>query len=161
MSNAIVGGVYQKIIQEVIAQSQNDFEESGVDQGTLSQLQDVRIFPICLPTGRMFVHIDVDDETFSLRFSILRSSSCRSACRGSKRGHTSVSWSVLYIDFRKRRPAEGELCSAGKSGVLRGRRFLGPACFWAFLYTCSAISFPAVNRRLSCSGLLPSRDALP
>ncbi|KAK5014080.1 transcription factor IIA subunit alpha, partial [Cryomyces antarcticus] len=34
------GGVYQKIIQEVIAQSQNDFEESGVDQGTLSQLQD-------------------------------------------------------------------------------------------------------------------------
>jgi hypothetical protein len=33
------GDVYEKIIQEVVDASKNDFEESGVGQGTLNELQ--------------------------------------------------------------------------------------------------------------------------
>ena len=45
------GDVYEKIIQEVVDASKNDFEESGVGQGTLNELQQVsnesptRLFP--------------------------------------------------------------------------------------------------------------------
>jgi len=35
------GDVYEKIIQEVVDASKNDFEESGVGQGTLNELQQV------------------------------------------------------------------------------------------------------------------------
>lgn len=33
--------MYQKIIEEVVQASMNDFEESGVGQGTLNELQQV------------------------------------------------------------------------------------------------------------------------
>lgn len=33
--------MYEKIIQEVVDASKNDFEESGVGQGTLNELQQV------------------------------------------------------------------------------------------------------------------------
>ena len=45
------GDVYEKIIHEVVDASKNDFEESGVGQGTLNELQQVsnespgRLFP--------------------------------------------------------------------------------------------------------------------
>jgi len=39
MSNTITGEIYEKIIQEVINASQNDFEENGVQQQTLMELQ--------------------------------------------------------------------------------------------------------------------------
>ncbi|KAH0356491.1 transcription factor IIA, alpha/beta subunit, partial [Aureobasidium melanogenum] len=39
MSNIITGEIYEKIIQEVINASQNDFEENGVQQQTLVELQ--------------------------------------------------------------------------------------------------------------------------
>ncbi|KAL2035226.1 MAG: Uncharacterized protein AUREO_000420 [Aureobasidium pullulans] len=39
MSNIITGEIYEKIIQEVISASQNDFEENGVQQQTLMELQ--------------------------------------------------------------------------------------------------------------------------
>ncbi|KAF2205307.1 transcription factor IIA, alpha/beta subunit [Delitschia confertaspora ATCC 74209] len=39
MSNQIVGTVYQQIIERVIAASQNDFEEFGVDNSTLHEMQ--------------------------------------------------------------------------------------------------------------------------
>ncbi|KAG9653948.1 transcription factor IIA, alpha/beta subunit, partial [Aureobasidium melanogenum] len=39
MSNTITGEIYEKIIQEVINASQNDFEENGVQQQTLVELQ--------------------------------------------------------------------------------------------------------------------------
>jgi hypothetical protein len=35
------GDVYEKIIQEVVDASKNDFEESGVGQATLNELQQV------------------------------------------------------------------------------------------------------------------------
>ncbi|CAI6339741.1 unnamed protein product [Periconia digitata] len=41
MSNTVVGSVYQQIIEKVIAASQNDFEEFGVDAGTLDELKNV------------------------------------------------------------------------------------------------------------------------
>ena len=37
------GDVYLKIIEEVVNTSANDFEENGVSQGTLHELQQVRI----------------------------------------------------------------------------------------------------------------------
>jgi hypothetical protein len=37
----VQGDVYQKIIEEVVAASTNDFEESGVGQATLNELQQV------------------------------------------------------------------------------------------------------------------------
>ncbi|KAF2006671.1 transcription factor IIA, alpha/beta subunit [Amniculicola lignicola CBS 123094] len=40
MSNIVVGGVYQAIIEKVIQASQNDFEEFGVDQSTLDEMRD-------------------------------------------------------------------------------------------------------------------------
>ena len=47
------GDVYEKIIQEVVDASKNDFEESGVGQGTLNELQQVsndsRTYPLPLP----------------------------------------------------------------------------------------------------------------
>ena len=47
------GDVYEKIIQEVVDASKNDFEESGVGQGTLNELQQVsndsRTCPLPLP----------------------------------------------------------------------------------------------------------------
>lgn len=39
MSNSVVGGVYQQIMEKVIQASQNDFEESGVDQSTLEEMK--------------------------------------------------------------------------------------------------------------------------
>ncbi|PVH93780.1 transcription factor IIA, alpha/beta subunit [Periconia macrospinosa] len=39
MSNQVVGSVYQQIIEKVIASSQNDFEEFGVDSATLDELK--------------------------------------------------------------------------------------------------------------------------
>ncbi|CAK4032524.1 transcription initiation factor IIA large subunit-like [Lecanosticta acicola] len=39
MTNTLVGDVYQKIIEEVVTASQNDFEESGVGTTTLTELQ--------------------------------------------------------------------------------------------------------------------------
>ncbi|KAF1825242.1 uncharacterized protein K489DRAFT_377790 [Dissoconium aciculare CBS 342.82] len=39
MTNTLVGDVYAKIIEEVIATSTTDFEESGVGQTTLSEMQ--------------------------------------------------------------------------------------------------------------------------
>ncbi|KAF2677535.1 transcription factor IIA, alpha/beta subunit [Lentithecium fluviatile CBS 122367] len=39
MSNQVVGSVYQQIIEKVIAASQNDFEEFGVDQSTLDEMK--------------------------------------------------------------------------------------------------------------------------
>ncbi|GAB7364702.1 hypothetical protein MBLNU230_g5502t1 [Neophaeotheca triangularis] len=39
MTNHLVGDVFQKIIEEVVAASTNDFEESGVGQQTLADLQ--------------------------------------------------------------------------------------------------------------------------
>ncbi|KAF5846128.1 hypothetical protein GGP41_008594 [Bipolaris sorokiniana] len=41
MSNSVVGGVYQQIMEKVIQASQNDFEESGVDQSTLEEMKQV------------------------------------------------------------------------------------------------------------------------
>ncbi|KAK4989673.1 hypothetical protein LTR66_007006 [Elasticomyces elasticus] len=40
MSNKVIGDVYDRIIHEVIEASKNDFEESGVSQNTLLQLQE-------------------------------------------------------------------------------------------------------------------------
>ncbi|EEB06663.2 transcription factor TFIIA complex large subunit [Schizosaccharomyces japonicus yFS275] len=39
MSNSIVGEVYQHVILDVIANSRNDFEENGVEEATLQELQ--------------------------------------------------------------------------------------------------------------------------
>ncbi|KAI1179114.1 transcription factor IIA, alpha/beta subunit [Nemania sp. FL0916] len=39
MSNSHVGGVYQQIINDVIATSKVDFDESGIDEGVLEQLR--------------------------------------------------------------------------------------------------------------------------
>ncbi|RMZ67399.1 transcription factor IIA alpha beta subunit [Pyrenophora seminiperda CCB06] len=39
MSNSVVGGVYQMIMEKVIQASHNDFEESGVDQVTLDEMK--------------------------------------------------------------------------------------------------------------------------
>lgn len=39
----IQGDVYLKIIEEVVAASANDFEESGVGQTTLNELQQVSL----------------------------------------------------------------------------------------------------------------------
>ncbi|KAF2808199.1 transcription factor IIA, alpha/beta subunit [Mytilinidion resinicola] len=41
MSNVVVGTIYQQIIEKVIQASQNDFEEFGVDQATLTEMRDV------------------------------------------------------------------------------------------------------------------------
>ncbi|KAI9682338.1 MAG: transcription factor IIA subunit alpha [Caeruleum heppii] len=41
MSNQLVGSIYHRIINEVIDSSQIDFEEGGVDQGTLDELRQV------------------------------------------------------------------------------------------------------------------------
>ncbi|KEQ79366.1 hypothetical protein M438DRAFT_328121 [Aureobasidium pullulans EXF-150] len=50
MSNIITGEIYEKIIQEVISASQNDFEENGVQQQTLMELQQVgHVFPSTSP----------------------------------------------------------------------------------------------------------------
>ncbi|KAF2100894.1 transcription factor IIA, alpha/beta subunit [Rhizodiscina lignyota] len=40
MSNSVVGNIYAQIIDKVIQQSQNDFEESGIDQATLAELKE-------------------------------------------------------------------------------------------------------------------------
>jgi hypothetical protein len=41
------GPVYSKVIDAVCEQSQVDFEEGGIDQGTLDLLKSVRRFPSC------------------------------------------------------------------------------------------------------------------
>lgn len=41
MSNTQVGGVYQQIINDVIAASRVDFEEGGIDETILEQLKKV------------------------------------------------------------------------------------------------------------------------
>ncbi|WBW71074.1 transcription factor TFIIA complex large subunit Toa1 [Schizosaccharomyces osmophilus] len=41
MSNSIVGEVYQHVILDVIANSRTDFEENGVDEATLQELQNL------------------------------------------------------------------------------------------------------------------------
>ncbi|RMY44098.1 hypothetical protein D0864_15696 [Hortaea werneckii] len=41
MTNHLVGDVYAKIIEEVIEASKHDFDDTGVGQGTLSELQQV------------------------------------------------------------------------------------------------------------------------
>jgi len=40
MSNQIVGQIYDQVIAKVIMASQNDFEEFGVDQSTLTEMRD-------------------------------------------------------------------------------------------------------------------------
>ncbi|KAJ8120099.1 hypothetical protein O1611_g10454 [Lasiodiplodia mahajangana] len=39
MSNQQVGGIYQQIINDVIAASRVDFEEGGIDEAVLEQLR--------------------------------------------------------------------------------------------------------------------------
>ncbi|KAF2091248.1 transcription factor IIA, alpha/beta subunit [Saccharata proteae CBS 121410] len=41
MSNAVTGQTYAQIIDRVVVASQNDFEESGVDQQTLQELKEI------------------------------------------------------------------------------------------------------------------------
>jgi len=41
MSNTVVGGVYAQIIDKIIAEAKNDFEEAGLDQETLQELKHV------------------------------------------------------------------------------------------------------------------------
>jgi len=38
---SVQGEIYQKVMDEVINQSQNDFEENGVNQQTLMELRQV------------------------------------------------------------------------------------------------------------------------
>jgi hypothetical protein len=45
---SLQGEIYEKIIQEVINASQNDFEENGVQQQTLMELQQVGHCFLCL-----------------------------------------------------------------------------------------------------------------
>lgn len=39
------GDVYAKIIEDVVDMSKGDFDDNGVGQGTLSELQQVSAFP--------------------------------------------------------------------------------------------------------------------
>ncbi|KAK8431119.1 hypothetical protein IWX49DRAFT_578070 [Phyllosticta citricarpa] len=41
MSNTITGSIFGQIIERVVLASQNDFEESGVDQQTLQEMKEV------------------------------------------------------------------------------------------------------------------------
>lgn len=41
MSNAVVGNVYERIINEVVSTSRVDFEESGIDDSVLEELRSV------------------------------------------------------------------------------------------------------------------------
>ncbi|KAI7400733.1 hypothetical protein KC336_g14811 [Hortaea werneckii] len=53
MTNHLVGDVYAKIIEEVIEASKHDFDDTGVGQGTLSELQQTRLFVVENTLGRM------------------------------------------------------------------------------------------------------------
>ncbi|KAM0720609.1 hypothetical protein Q7P37_004746 [Cladosporium fusiforme] len=86
MTNALVGDVYEKIIQEVVDASKNDFEESGVGQGTLNELQQVSANQSscfsCLPFFSIsFLRtMDVPDTTSTTVASATRQSG-KAGCR--------------------------------------------------------------------------------
>jgi hypothetical protein len=56
------GDVYEKIIQEVVDASKNDFEESGVGQATLNELQQVS-------NDRAFILLLLPDDLFAMLYA--------------------------------------------------------------------------------------------
>jgi transcription initiation factor TFIIA large subunit len=63
MSNSQVGGVYQQIINDVIAASRVDFEEGGIDEAVLEQLRKVSVISSSssIPTAS---HFQASDDIF-------------------------------------------------------------------------------------------------
>ena len=57
------GDVYQKIIEDVISASATDFEESGVSQATLQELQQVSLstFFVCATSGASSLYLFIFD----------------------------------------------------------------------------------------------------
>jgi len=47
MSNAVVGTVYAQVIDRIIAEAKDDFEEAGLEQETLQELKQVGGNPSC------------------------------------------------------------------------------------------------------------------
>ena len=71
------GDVYEKIIQEVVDASKNDFEESGVGQGTLNELQLVSNHsPSCLLLSYL------EAGPMHARLEYWRLQDCRVECDG-------------------------------------------------------------------------------
>lgn len=69
MSNAIVGGVYQTIIDDVINSSRVDFEESGVDEAVLEELRKVsRALLLCHLDGASVVLGQMGNQTTKSTF---------------------------------------------------------------------------------------------
>ena len=63
------GDIFQKIIEDVSAASQNDFEENGVQPQTLKELQQVSVICLCLSF--------LASSRSTRQSMILRSGACR------------------------------------------------------------------------------------
>ncbi|KAL1386930.1 transcription factor IIA, alpha/beta subunit-domain-containing protein [Phyllosticta capitalensis] len=90
MSNTITGSIFGQIIDRVVSASQNDFEESGVDQQTLQEMRE--------PADRMV------ELRGCVVFSTLLAPGCRRARDGRKSG---VGWAGRSRRTLRRSGGEG------------------------------------------------------
>lgn len=109
------GAIFAKVIDEVIESCQNDFEEGGVEPGTLEELKKVR--------GRFsfrLVHCGIRQE----HFCDMRASNSRLRIQGIHQNHkpciTSKYLVCVESDFGR---------SQAKAGLQTVRRFGGVAVF--------------------------------
>lgn len=82
------GDIFQKIIEDVVAASQNDFEENGVQPQTLNELQQVRhsissILIPPLPPQWPSCHVQIKRaHTHTQTHTLLRKENCCHERRG-------------------------------------------------------------------------------
>lgn len=84
-----------KVIEEVVGASQNDFEENGVQQQTLSELQQVG--PLLLLMINICTRQHLEDVLFefllhSFRFHFLENYGVRTCCHSCFDCHQTAAW---------------------------------------------------------------------
>lgn len=95
------GDVYQKIIEEVVQASMNDFEESGVGQGTLNELQQVSSPSSPVLSYQSFATEEKDGGDMSTPSRHRKASSLPAAIWPSLLGSAASSWATLVGESRQ------------------------------------------------------------
>lgn len=126
----IQGDVYAKIIEEVVAHSTTDFEESGVGSTTLKELQAVRI-------ERSFSCLKASQELRERRSRLSLSSSKAHPQERSQRGDISSSSATS----RRQAQLRAALCCTGAERAeagLEDRKIAGPRLLLAVCFIAPA-----------------------
>lgn len=116
MSNQLVGGVYQAIINEVIDASRADFEEVGVEEGVMEELRIVSLFVSAVifpPSSLSRVHHNLPEGRAE--------PSSPPAERMGKKKTKSVAMSPEVMEQRALMLSGDDAGAGAMAGMMRGR----------------------------------------